>query len=58
MISLKPASLNKRVSKLVLQKEVTEENSERMDTPESLKVDEAVTEEFNSAADYSDNRHL
>lgn len=26
-----------------------------MDTPESLKVDEAVTEEFNSAADYSDN---
>ena len=26
-----------------------------MDTPESVKVDEAVTEEFNSAADYSDN---
>lgn len=39
----------------IAEKEVTEENSERMDTPESLKVDEAVTEEFNSAADYSDN---
>ncbi|XP_027416818.1 telomere-associated protein RIF1 isoform X4 [Bos indicus x Bos taurus] len=35
-------------------KEVTEENSERMDTPEKLKANEAVTEEFNSATDYSD----
>ncbi|XP_010838279.1 PREDICTED: telomere-associated protein RIF1 isoform X5 [Bison bison bison] len=35
-------------------KEVIEENSERMDTPEKLKANEAVTEEFNSATDYSD----
>ncbi|XP_065787592.1 telomere-associated protein RIF1 isoform X1 [Muntiacus reevesi] len=39
----------------ISEKEVTEENSERMDAPEKLKADEAVTEEFNSAADYSDN---
>ncbi|XP_040085005.1 telomere-associated protein RIF1 isoform X4 [Oryx dammah] len=37
------------------EREVTEENSERMDTPESLRVGETVTEEFNSAADDSDN---
>ncbi|XP_043343915.1 telomere-associated protein RIF1 isoform X4 [Cervus canadensis] len=39
----------------ISEKEVTEENSERMDSPEKLKAGEAVTEEFNSATDYSDN---
>ncbi|KAM9669799.1 telomere-associated protein RIF1 isoform 5-T7 [Dama dama] len=39
----------------ISEKEVTEENSERMDSPEKLKAGEAVTEELNSATDYSDN---
>ncbi|XP_055428579.1 telomere-associated protein RIF1 isoform X3 [Bubalus kerabau] len=47
-------SEQKNVKTSISGKEVTEENSERMDTPEKLKANEAVTEEFNLATDYLD----
>ncbi|XP_055254663.1 telomere-associated protein RIF1 isoform X1 [Moschus berezovskii] len=48
-------SEQKSVKTGISEKEVTEENNEGMDAPEKLKADEAVTEDFNSATDYSDN---